>query len=91
MGKIAIRVDDDSEVSHMRLTGESVATIAEHGFVLLTPVPQERAPLTVDWDEVDARRHVFFPWAARAPSWHGIAEPRCRRNCIFRRISGPMP
>ena len=61
MGKIAIRVDDDSEVSHMRLTGESVATIAEHGFVLLTPVPQEREPLTVDWDEVDARRHAILP------------------------------
>ena len=60
MGKIAIRVDDDSEVSHMRLTGESAVTIAEHGYVMLTSVPQERAPLTVDWNEVDARRHVIF-------------------------------
>ncbi|MCH8048469.1 MAG: hypothetical protein IID44_32665, partial [Planctomycetes bacterium] len=37
-----------------RATGESVVTIAQHGFVPLTPVPQEREPLTVDWDEVDA-------------------------------------
>ncbi len=48
-----------------RATGESVSTIAEHGFVPLTPVPQEREPLTVDWDEVDARRHVMFPVGGR--------------------------
>ena len=49
------------EAAIARATGESVATIAEHGFVLLTPVPQEREPLTVDWDEVDARQRVIFP------------------------------
>ena len=55
-----------------RATGESVVTIAQHGFVPLTPIPQEREPLTVDWDEVvDARRRVIFPWASRAPSRHG--------------------
>ena len=44
-----------------RATGESVVTIAQHGFVPLTPIPQEREPLTVDWDEVDARRHAILP------------------------------
>ena len=44
-----------------RATGESVVTIAQRGFVPLTPVPQEREPLTVDWDEVDARRHAILP------------------------------
>jgi hypothetical protein len=38
-------------------TGESVNTISQRGFVLLTPGPIEREPdrepLTIDWDEVD--------------------------------------
>ncbi len=46
-------------------TGESVRTIADLGFVPLTHVPFEREwdrdPLWVDWDEVDAQRHVLHP------------------------------
>ena len=42
-------------------TGESVHTISQRGFVPLTPIPVEqepdRAPLTVDWDEVDQLRY----------------------------------
>ncbi len=41
-------------------TGESVDTISQRGFVLLTPSPIEREPdwepLTMDWDEVDQSR-----------------------------------
>ena len=45
-----------------RATGESVRTIAARGFSLLTPTPVEREPLVVDWDEVQADRHVeMFP------------------------------
>ena len=45
-----------------RATGESVRTIASRGFSLLTPLPEEREPLVVDWDEVQAERHVeMFP------------------------------
>ncbi len=44
-----------------RVTGDSVATVAEHGFVPLTPVTQEHEPLTVDWDEVDALRPAILP------------------------------
>jgi len=39
-------------------TGETVATISQLGFVPLTTQPYEREPQTVDWDEVDADRHV---------------------------------
>ena len=35
-------------------TGESVRTIAHHGFVLLTAGPVEREPRVIDWDELDA-------------------------------------
>jgi hypothetical protein len=48
-----------------RATSESVKTIAEMGFVPLTPVPYEREPdrepLVVDWDEVEANRQVLHP------------------------------
>ena len=45
-----------------RATGESVRTIAARGFTLLTPKPVEREPLVVDWDDVQADRHVeMFP------------------------------
>ena len=43
-----------------RATGESVRTIAQQGFVPLTLKPVEREPLTVDWDRVQADRHVEF-------------------------------
>ena len=42
-------------------TGETVSTIRDMGFVPLTPVPVEREPLVVDWDDVDQRRDVVFP------------------------------
>ena len=44
-------------------TGESVSTIAQMGFVPLTPVPYERdrEPLTVDWDELAEQRAVLHP------------------------------
>jgi len=44
-------------------TGESVATIAQMGFVPLTPVPYERdrEPLVVDWDDLADKRAVLHP------------------------------
>ncbi len=47
------------------VTGETVRTIADMGFVPLTPIPIEREPLTVDWDELDAQRDVSFPLSQR--------------------------
>ena len=46
----------DLEVA--QATGESVSTIAEFGFVELTPFPcePERNPQMVDWDAVDQQR-----------------------------------
>jgi hypothetical protein len=41
-------------------TGETVSTIAEMGFVPLTPLPVEREPTFVDWDELDAQRVAVF-------------------------------
>ena len=42
-------------------TGETVGTISDRGFVVLTPQPVEvepdREPLVVDWDEIDRRRY----------------------------------
>jgi hypothetical protein len=34
-------------------TGESVDTIAQMGFVVLTRIPIEREPLRIDWDRLD--------------------------------------
>ncbi len=44
-------------------TGESISTIAQMGFVPLTPVPYERdrEPLTVDWDDLADKRAVLHP------------------------------
>ena len=42
------------------VTGETVQTIANMGFVPLTAIPFEREPLTVDWDELDAERGSFL-------------------------------
>ena len=48
-------------------TGESVREIEHRGFTLLTPVPIEREPHIVDWDEVQAERRVpVFPQRGRA-------------------------
>ncbi len=56
-----------------RATGESPCTIANRGFNLVAeqpqfdPEPALRNPLTVDWDELDARRTAFFPQRAHRP------------------------
>jgi hypothetical protein len=41
-----------------RATGESVDTIEQMGFVVLTRVPVEREPLRIDWDRFDADRRI---------------------------------
>jgi hypothetical protein len=41
-----------------RATGESVSTIAGMGFVELRPIPFEREPLTMDWDQHEAEENV---------------------------------
>ena len=41
-----------------KATGEDIATIAGLGFVELRPIPFEREPLTIDWDEHDLDRNV---------------------------------
>ena len=46
-------------------TGETVKTIAEMGFVPLTPTPIEQDPLVVDWDELDAQRVSVLPQGCR--------------------------
>ena len=45
------------------VTGESVRTIADFGFVPLTSVPfeQDREPLVMDWDQLDSQRLVLHP------------------------------
>ena len=49
-------------------TGETVSTIAALGFVPLTGQPFEREPQTVDWDDLDAERHVaVMPQRTRTP------------------------
>ena len=44
-------------------TGESVSTIAQMGFVPLTPIPYERdrEPLVVDFDQLEETRAVLHP------------------------------
>ena len=44
-----------------RATGESVRTIAKMGFSTLTPMPIDREPLVVDWDELEAQRVGVLP------------------------------
>ena len=60
------------------VTGESVSTIAEMGFVSLTPIPVEREPLVVDWDELDQQRIRLFP-----------PLQRCRMALVGERLSLP--
>ncbi len=51
-----------------KATGETITEIANRGFVLLTAVPFEREPLTIDWDEADANRNfTIMPRRARTP------------------------
>jgi hypothetical protein len=49
-------------------TGETVSTIREMGFGPLMPMPYEREPLTVDWDEVDRDRDVVVPLPQARPA-----------------------
>lgn len=44
-------------------TGDAVSTVAQMGFVPLTPVPYERdrEPLVVDWDQLDETRELLHP------------------------------
>jgi hypothetical protein len=47
-------------------TGETVKTIADMGFGPLRPIPIERDPLVVDWDDLDAQRRIpVFPQRRR--------------------------
>lgn len=43
-----------------RATGESIREIARRGFVPLTPIPVEREPLVVDWDQLEAQRRTAY-------------------------------
>ena len=45
-----------------RATGESVRTIADHGFLPLSAIPYERDAEPIDWDEREAQRNlILFP------------------------------
>ncbi len=48
-------------------TGETVRTIADLGFVPLTPSPYERdrEPLVVNWDELESQRDILHPIPVR--------------------------
>ena len=43
-------------------TGESLSTVTDRGFCLLTTIPieMEREPLTVDWDLLEISRRVTY-------------------------------
>lgn len=45
------------------VTGESMGTIRDIGFVPLNHIPYERdrEPLVVDWDDLDAERQFLHP------------------------------
>ena len=46
-----------------KVTGESVGTVSQMGFVPLTrhPIEVEREPLVIDWDEMPDRRYSLLP------------------------------
>ena len=44
-----------------RATGESLATVARMGFGRLQRIVEEREPLILDWEELDAHRIGMFP------------------------------
>ena len=46
-------------------TGESIRTIGDLGFSLLTNDFEDREPLVGDWDELDVRRYRVFPQRMR--------------------------
>ncbi len=51
-----------------RATGESLGTIARMGFGPLCTTVEEREPLLVDWDRVDAQRLRLLPLRQRRRS-----------------------
>ena len=52
-----------------RVTGETVSTISQMGFVPLAGIPYEREPQIVDWDEADAYRNLSLQSSRkRAPA-----------------------
>jgi len=46
-------------------TGESITTIAAHGFSILAAGPIEREPSIIDWDALDAERLAYLPQRSR--------------------------
>ena len=44
-----------------RATGESLATVTRMGFGRLRTIVEEREPLMLDWEELDAHRIGMFP------------------------------
>jgi hypothetical protein len=44
-----------------RATGESLATVTRMGFGRLRTIVEEREPLILDWDRVEAERTGLFP------------------------------
>ena len=48
-------------------TGESIKTIAQRGFNLITPASNERdrEPLVVNWDQLESQRDVLHPAPVR--------------------------
>ena len=46
-----------------KATGETVDTVSRRGFIPLTYAlcEEDREPLVVDWDELEARRAVLWP------------------------------
>lgn len=47
------------ECALARATGETRSTLRQRGFTIL--YPPEPAPLSVDWDMLDAERVALFP------------------------------
>lgn len=52
---------NDLDQAVARASGESVETIARHGFVLLTPTPRECEPSRADYDDLLARFGTSAP------------------------------
>ena len=60
-----------SELNRMvaRATGENITTISGMGFVPLTPVPYEREPRTVDWDDADQQNGASLQSRRKRTPW----------------------
>ena len=73
---------NDVNLAVAKASGESVETIARHGFVLLTPTPREREPSRADYDDL---------LHAVARRLHGRARPRRNGYDILSGSSGIAP